>query len=154
MSNKTYSDKQEKMVAAYLGWKQVTGSGSRPTITGDVSGEEWLGECKTHTTSGHRILFDIKVWDKIVGEASAKFKQAAYFVDDGSQKSDRTWVMFMNKALSSNFNVVDYPYPINITTTFNHGEMAARTAENQVYRLQFGPYDVMICSLDTFYNIL
>lgn len=154
MSTKDFSNKQEKMIASYLGWKQVSGSGSRPTVTGDVIGDEWLGECKTHTTRGHRILFDVKVWEKIVGEASAKFKQAAYFVDDGSQRSDKTWVMFMQTALSSNFTVVKYPYSINKTTTFEQAQMKAITPDMTVHKLQFGAYDVMVCSLYTFSQII
>ena len=37
MNNKYYSDRQEKMIADYLGWKQVVGSGSRPFTPGDVT---------------------------------------------------------------------------------------------------------------------
>ncbi len=154
MSTKDFSTKQEQMIADYLGWSRVVGSGARPTLTGDIVADEWLGECKTHTTSGHRILFDSKVWNKIVSEASAKFKQPAYFVDDGSQKDIRTWVMFMDMSLSSRFDVVDYPLAINKTTTFQHGEMKARTPDSCVYKLHFGSYDVMITTLETFYNII
>ena len=154
MSTKSYSDKQEKLIANYLGWSQVVGSGSRPTFTGDVISDNWLGECKTHVEPNHRISFSISVWNKIVAEASAKFKQPAYFVDDGSQKEERTWVMFMARELSSRFNSVEYPYTINNTTTFKHGEMKARTPDMTIYTLHFGDYDVMICSLETFYNII
>lgn len=154
MSNKTYSDKQEKMIADYLDWKQVSGSGARPHAAGDIEGDTWLGECKTHTSSGNKILFDIKVWNKIVDEASSKFKSPAYFVDDGSQKISRTWVMFMSTQLSSLYTVVDYPYKINNTTTFQHSEMKVKTPDMTVYKLHFGNYDVMISSIETFYNIV
>lgn len=154
MSTKDFSNKQEQMIATYLDWKQVVGSGSRPTFTGDVISDEWLGECKTHTKPDHKIVFDIKVWNKIVSEASAKFKQPAYFVDDGSQKSARTWVMFMAMDLSSRFAVIDYPYLINSTTTFIHNDMKARTPENQIYKLKFGEYIVCISTLETFSNII
>lgn len=153
MSTKEFSTKQEQMIADYLSWTRVVGSGSRPTYTGDVVSDEWLGECKTHIQPGHRILFDSSVWDKIVSEASAKFKQPAYFVDDGSQKDVRTWVMFMDMSLSSKYVVVDYPCPINKTTTFDHHDMKARTPEFLVYKLRFGGYDVMITTLETFYSI-
>lgn len=154
MSTKLYSNKQERTVAEYLDWRQVSGSGSRPTVTGDIEGAEWLGECKTHTSPGHRIEFLIKTWDKIIDEASTKFKQACYIVDDGSQKIENTWVMFLAQAVSSRFTVVEYPYPIYKSTTFEHLEMKARTPENTIYQLHFGAYDVMICSLVTFSNLL
>jgi hypothetical protein len=154
MSTKDFSTKQEQMIADYLGWSRVVGSGARPTFTGDVIAAEWLGECKTHVKPGHKILFDTKVWNKIVSEASAKFKQPAYFVDDGSQKDIRTWVMFMDRSLSSKYHVADYPYKINNTTTFVHSEMKAITPEMTVYRLHFDSYDVMIATLETFETLI
>lgn len=154
MNKKYYSDKQEKLIANYLGWFQVVGSGSRPMLTGDISSTNWLGECKTHITSGNNILFDSKVWDKIVSEASAKFRQPAYFVDDGSQDTDKTWVMFMDTYLSSRFEVVEYPYKINKTITFKHSDLKARTPYLAVYKLHLGNYDVMLTTLETFYHIM
>lgn len=99
MTNKEASDAQEKMIAKFLGWKQVTGSGSRPNFPGDIVGEEWMGECKTHTSPNHRIIFKKSVWDKICEEANSRFKFPAYFTDDGSQKSYNTWVLFKKMEL-------------------------------------------------------
>ena len=94
LSNKYYSSKQENMIADYLGWSVVSGSGSRNTLPGDIQNEDWLGECKTHASSGQIVSFKHKVWKKIKDEAVAKFKYPALFVDDGSQTSENTWVMY------------------------------------------------------------
>ena len=83
---KYYSNKQETTVASYLGWSVVTGSGSRSTLPGDIQSDEWLGECKTHETTGHKIIFYHSVWTKLQDEAISKYKFPALFVDDGSQK--------------------------------------------------------------------
>ncbi len=92
-TNKYYSDRQEHMIADYLGWSVVSGSGARSTLPGDIRSEDWLGECKTHKTPGQMISFKHKVWKKIQDEASSKFKFPALFVDDGSQTVENTWVM-------------------------------------------------------------
>ena len=106
MTKKEASDAQEKMVANFLGWKQVTGSGSRPNFPGDVVGEEWMGECKTHTSANHKIIFKKSVWDKICDEANSRFKFPAYFSDDGSQKHYGTWVVFNKIPLPKNSDYV------------------------------------------------
>lgn len=93
-STKTYSDKHEKAVAKYLGWKQVSGSGSRPCAVGDVRGASWLCECKTHTTPGHKLTFVMSVWDKIMDEAMSQHLRPVLMVDDGSQKIQNTWCLF------------------------------------------------------------
>jgi hypothetical protein len=105
MNNKYYSNRHEKMIAEYLGWKQISGSGARPFAPGDINADQWLGECKTHITPGHKIHFDIKIWNKIAEESASQFKQPAYFVDDGSQKINRTWVIFYAQDLSPAFRV-------------------------------------------------
>ena len=109
MTNKEASDKQEKMVAKYLGWRQVTGSGSRPTHPGDVLSDEWMGECKTHVSPNHKVVFKKSVWDKICEEAYAHHRSPAYFSDDGSQLSKNTWVVFKSRLLPTNgdYKVVD-----------------------------------------------
>ena len=95
--NKLYSDRQEITVANYLGWEQVTGSGARPTFVGDIVSESWLGECKTHISPGHKIIFRFDVWDKLDKEASSRFKDPVLIVDDGSQKVENTYVMLKLK---------------------------------------------------------
>lgn len=92
-NNKVFSDRQEKMVANYLGWKQVTGSGSRPFAPGDLNEYKWLGECKTHNTEQPRIAFQKAHWLKISEESRGKFRYPVLFVDNGTQQAKHTWVM-------------------------------------------------------------
>lgn len=154
MNNKLFSDAQEKKIASYLDWKQVTGSGARPTIPGDIESPEWLGECKTHTKPNQPIFFDSKVLDKIVSEASSKFKQAAYFADDGSQHVTKTWVIILDRDLSSRFSVKAYPYKVGATISFNNADLKKVTADNELYRLELGTYTVLLTTLETFSYII
>lgn len=108
LSNKYYSSKQENLIADYLGWSVVSGSGSRSTHPGDIQNEDWLGECKTHRKSGQQIQFIRKVWDKLETEAMAKFKFPALFVDDGSQTIEATWVMY-KRPTACKVSTVEYP---------------------------------------------
>ena len=145
MTNKQASDAQEKLIAEFLGWSQVPGSGARPTHCGDVQSTLWLGECKTHVTPGHKIHFDSKVWSKIVDEAASTFKKAAYFVDDGSQTIDRTFVVFsgtFSDALSSGLT--------GDTLNFDHSDLR----RDCVYRLKLGRTWVSLAHLTKFKEVL
>lgn len=93
INTKEYSTVQEIKLSGALGWKRVSGSGSRACAPGDIEGPEWLGECKTHTSRTNRVRFCASVWDKIADEAASKFKRPVLFVDDGSQMFDYTWVL-------------------------------------------------------------
>ena len=93
MNNKYYSDKQERLIADYLGWKQVVGSGSRPFTPGDVGSYNWLGECKTHDTEKKNIVFLKRHWLKICEEAYARHRRPILFTDNGTQRAENTWVM-------------------------------------------------------------
>lgn len=95
-NNKIYSDKQEKLVAKHTNGRQISGSGARPFAPGDVESDEWLFECKTHTTPGHKISFKEDVWKKIQEEAMMRHKYPAYVVDDGSQLASNQKVLFSN----------------------------------------------------------
>lgn len=90
---KYYSNAQESMIADFLGWKKVAASGARDFHKGDVKGDQWLGECKTHTEPGHKLQFDYEVWKKISDEAYGHFKKPVLFTDDGSQKLENIWCM-------------------------------------------------------------
>lgn len=85
LTNKEASAKQEKMIADYLGWYIVPGSGSRHNYPGDIYSDEWLGECKTHLTETNKIAFHINHWNKICNEAISQFKTPVLFVDNGSR---------------------------------------------------------------------
>lgn len=99
---KDVSSKQEHMIASYLGWHVVSGSGARACRPGDVQSDQWLGECKTHTTLTPRYTFMQAVWNKLLDEASSRFKYPVLFVDDGTQKADHTWCLLK-------FNMIDWP---------------------------------------------
>ena len=95
LNNKFYSDRQEKMIANYLGWRQVAGSGARPFVPGDVGAYDWLGECKTHDIEKANIAFQIKHWNKISDEAMGKHRYPVLFTDNGTQRAENTWVMIL-----------------------------------------------------------
>ena len=81
------------MIASYLGWRQVIGSGSRPFTPGDVGAYSWLGECKTHDTEKPNIIFLKRHWLKICEEAAAKHRYPVIFTDNGTQRAENTWVI-------------------------------------------------------------
>ena len=88
------------MVAKYMGWKVVSGSGSKPIEPGDVKNYNFLVECKTHTEEQENIVFYKKHWIKISEEARAKHKYPVLVVDNGTQRSDNTWVMLPKRMLT------------------------------------------------------
>ncbi|MBO4542818.1 MAG: hypothetical protein J5725_06495 [Bacteroidales bacterium] len=125
MNKKEASARQEKMVSDYMGWRVVTGSGSRPFSPGDVNGEHFLVECKTHIEEQDNIVFYKKHWVKISEEAMAKHRYPALIVDNGTQKSKNTWVMIPKRMLSDD-SVVKLFGLVNLartdsTVTFRHG---------------------------------
>ena len=148
MTNKQASDKQEKLIARYLGWKQVKGSGSRPTFTGDVECGEWLGECKTHTTPNHKIHFEVKVWKKVCEEALAKFRTPVYFSDDGSQKLELTFVMF-----PSNADISD-TIPIDVGDKVSWNFEYFQLPTGHIYRVKFGDEYVYVARLEDFKEVM
>lgn len=99
MNKKEASSKQEKMVADYMGWKVVAGSGSRPFLPGDIGSDNFLVECKTHIDRQENIIFYKKHWMKISLEARSINKYPVLIVDNGTQKSEYTWVMFQKSAI-------------------------------------------------------
>ena len=92
-STKYYSSRQESYIAGFLGWETVVGSGARNFFPGDIICDDWLGECKTHTSPGHKLTFDFEVWDKIDKEAVSQNRKPVLFCDDGSQHIDKTWCL-------------------------------------------------------------
>lgn len=131
--NKVFSSRQEKMVADYMGWRVVTGSGSRPFTPGDVSGYNFLVECKTHTEPQENIVFYKKHWAKISEEALAKHRYPALIVDNGTQKSDNTWVMIPRRMLTGEdvFRIFGLVNTARSDSTVTFKEQAA----NSLFRL-------------------
>ena len=121
MSTKDHSSLQESNIANYLGWRVVSGSGSRLCRPGDIISDDWLGECKTHVTSDNKLVFLMTVWNKIREEAVSQYKCPALFVDDGSKRIDKTWVMFsanVNPFMEFVYNIVDHK--IGASLRFDH----------------------------------
>lgn len=71
---KYYSSRQEHMVADYLGWSVVSGSGARSFNPGDIRSDDFLGECKTFTKESDDVYCYNSVWSKITEEATSVMK--------------------------------------------------------------------------------
>lgn len=127
MATKDFSSIQEKKVSEALGWEVVVGSGARPCVPGDIRSDSWLGECKTHTESGHKIFFDINVWDKIQQEADSSHRSPALIVDDGSQDLKHTWVLCRNVSVDCHdLGMVDPMFAIRKNISFDHEKVSAQ----------------------------
>ena len=159
MTKKICSKKQESMIADFLGWSVVSGSGARPNSPGDVVSDSWLGECKTHVEPSHKILFNFATWDKIEEEASSRFKFPAYFVDDGSQKAENTWVMF-SSAFLDNCIIIKYPLSYRKNIIFSSDDLkksmndASKNSKNVVYEVLRSRSILYLTDLITFENLL
>lgn len=94
MATKDYSSKQEKMIADYLNWEVVSGSGAAPCVPGDIISPEWLGECKTHVAENDKVQFLSTWWKKIAEEAMIRRRFPVLFTDNGSQELSHTWCIF------------------------------------------------------------
>lgn len=147
MTKKEASDKQEKLVASFLDWDQVRGSGCRPTHTGDVESDTWLGECKTHVKPGNKIKFDVKIWNKIVDEACAKFKKAAYFVDDGSQDINNTFVVFPRSGITA-------PLIFDNRSNTNTLIFDRDSVDDRLYEVKLGKLFLHFCKISTFKEVM
>lgn len=156
MSTKSYSSKQEKQIAQYLGWDVVVGSGSRPLNPGDIIGDMFLGECKTHVDSGNRLVFNKSVWVKICKEAAYRFRYPVLFVDDGSQKLENTWCMFSSYA--AGFDILRFNYPHKFRTNLSCSLESLESGlvvsgVPSVYELVFNNESVCLTRLTTFKEI-
>ena len=159
-SKKDFSSKQEKMVADYMGWKVVAGSGSRPFTPGDVSGEHFLVECKTHITEKSNIIFYKKHWVKISEEARALNRYPVLIVDNGTQKSQNTWVMIPQAVLSESGSKIE---GIAITSTSNNTITFNKALADSLYKnryediryftYQFDSTNLAIMPLSDFRNL-
>lgn len=124
MNNKEFSNRQEKMVADYMGWKVVSGSGARPFAPGDVANSQWLVECKTHNTEQENVVFRKTHWKKISEEARSVNKYSILITDNGTQKLQNTWVMVSRRLVPEDnafriFGLVNSARS-DSTVTFNH----------------------------------
>lgn len=101
MTNKEASERQEKLVANYMGWQVVSGSGARPFRPGDVQNEHYLVECKTHVKEQKNVVFFKAHWDKIQKESISTGKYPALVTDNGTQDKNATWVMLPKRVITS-----------------------------------------------------
>lgn len=160
MATKDFSSKQEHMVARYLNWKVVTGSGARSTFPGDVIGDKWLGECKTHVIPGHKLVFDLGAWTKIKNEAASKFKYPVLVSDDGSQKESNTWCMYLGSVTPSTAKLISFPFPyrnnISVDVYQLNFKLRQDSADDRlvVYFLTFGDDWVHVTSLENFRRVV
>lgn len=137
MATKDYSSVQEHKVADALGWDVVVGSGARPCVPGDIRCDSWLGECKTHTEPGHKILFDLAVWNKIQQEADAMHRSPVLIVDDGTQDLKHTWVLCRDISIDCHdVGMIDPPFPIRKNISFDHEKVMSQL--KSLYKLSGG----------------
>lgn len=161
-TTKTFSNKQEKVVAKGLGGYPIGGSGAMPGAPGDVKTYEWLVECKTHTEPDKNIAFNLDVWKKIEDEAMAMHRKPVLIVDDGSQTLSKTWCLcrMINLNLAGVFTV-DLPITIKKNISCKHEKLTevlkAKTKEltNIIYpyvafEVKWGDEDVIILPFKTF----
>ena len=155
-ATKFYSNKQEKMIADLLGWTVVSGSGAAAGHPGDITCDDWLGECKTHISPGKQNVFYSDVWTKIVEEATSKFKYPVLFVDDGSQTSYNTWCAFLYKSVApADSIIVPYPFKLSKNISFSSKKLgdimlSENSQQNVIFATKLGKYDVGITSLFSF----
>lgn len=164
MNNKYYSDRQEKMIANYLGWKQVVGSGSRPFTPGDVSTFNLLGECKTHDTEKPTIVFLKSHWLKICEEATAKHRFPVLFKDNGTQLAENTWVMLPLSTMDPTIvNIIDglkNSSTKGSSLTFNIADAKVLYKQNfvddkfNVFKFRWEGRDLAIMPLSTFRDFI
>lgn len=157
MDTKKFSRIQETTIAKYLGWKVVSGSGARDCHPGDVKSDEWLGECKTHTQAGINIKFVYTVWKKICAEAESQFKVPVLFVDDGSQRLDKTWCLFPYKLRLSQCNCMIVPlqdYILRSRTNICFGTEYAHKVYDDIQRTCDEPVVFVTSFAKDYQNIL
>lgn len=141
------------MIADYLEWECVVASGARACHPGDIISDLWLGECKTHVTTGNRIKFVYKEWEKICEEAMSKFKFPILFVDDGSQKESNTWCMV-------DANTAPFEGPVK-TRTISKASLfiddsliqSCDSTPTQILRFEFNGKFVYVMRLSTFKSL-
>lgn len=154
---KYYSDRQESMVASYLGWKKVAASGARPFHKGDVESDEYVAECKTATHNRNAITFRFEHFDKICIEAESSMRKPVLITDIGTQRAEDSWVM-VKMILSPDMSFIDskdLSDCIRIAKnriTFNPESIRSTEWWDFVYAIKasVGDTDVLIMPLSTF----
>ena len=126
---KFFSDRQEKAIADYLGWSVVAASGATQFNKGDVIADDWLGECKTHTTEKTRSEFNYGWLKKLIPQSTAIRRSPVVFFDNGTQKIEDTWCIVQRGSIVKNITIIDAEstesiihilVSSTIKVTFNH----------------------------------
>ena len=156
MSTKDYSSKQESMVASFLGWSTVAGSGAADFHAGDVASSKFLAECKTHETPGSKVTFRQDVWKKISDEAMVFGKLPVLIADDGSQSWRRTYCLVrkpkdMSAFPKDEFFVSEYNVKYKKQLNFDPDKLYAKMKKNENSLLVVRwVEDVLLMTLQTF----
>lgn len=159
---KYYSTAQENMIADFLGWRVVAGSGARDLSPGDIISPTFLGECKTHTKKLEKIFFYSDFWCKICEEASARFKYPVMFVDNGTQKIENTWVItFAHSVNESKCSKYKLPVKVDVNIIFDPEYLSnvisylqQNTDKHISFYTQFENADVVIMKLEDFSEVI
>lgn len=152
MATKDFSNKQETMIAAFLGWETVVGSGARDFHYGDLIELQWLGECKTHMNPKKKITFYQSHWDKIVLESLFHHRNPVLIVDNGTQNLNNTYCMFKYE-----FDSLDTNAAINLD--YHKGNLNLlldNLGSETVYKvIRFDKRSIVyICSIHKFKELL
>ena len=154
LATKDYSSKQEKLIADYLDWERVVASGARACHPGDIRSDLWLGECKTHVTSGNRLKFVFREWQKIQEEAISKFRFPVLFVDEGSQTVENTWCMLDAKTAPVP-KLPEKSHVISKASLFLSSDLILECDNSEIHMLmfEFNGRNVLVLRLSTFKSI-
>lgn len=152
------------MIAKYLGWSQVVGSGSRPFTPGDVNSSHWLGECKTHDEEKSNIIFMKQHWLKICEEAVAKGKFPVLFKDNGTQLAKNTWIMTPFSVFDPSIvNVVEglkntstkgNSLTFDLNSTMELFKQQSLENKLNVFKFTWEGRDLAVTTLDTFRELI
>ena len=160
---KYYSDKQETVVANYLGWKRVSASGARPFNKGDIVSEQWLCECKTHTarTVDYKVMFS--VWRKIEREAMSCMKRPVLIIDNGTQKIEDQCAVIPMTFYDVPYNLLSYDMikgnELSIrqnmkSFVFSNSVLINMVKEKYCIRVKVNDVDVVIMSIEFFKELI
>ena len=158
-ATKFYSNKQESLIADYLGWKRTSGSGARPFQKGDIYSDDFLGECKTHTKSQADVAFMLLDWRKLLIEAKGASRKPILFSDNGTQKLDATFCM-IDRKFSDVRNVIqqkDIPAITSVYLTkirFNADALKYLLGDHSAFSVDTDNMNLVIMPLVVFKRML
>jgi hypothetical protein len=157
VSTKDFSNKQESMVASFLDWSRVAGSGAATCKAGDVISSKFLGECKTHETPGSKVTFRQDVWLKICDEAMVFSRIPVLIADDGTQQWRRTYCLLkplpdMSVLPKNEFFVSQYKVGYKKQLNFDADKIYAKMKKHDccIYTVEWFDGTMLLMNLETF----